>query len=486
MKANKFSTIYFLIFVLLMASVRAQASYVNLNARPTYFTNASPSATVYDVSGGRITQRASLQIAANQGRYVAIQSVKAITALQLARGALAVVQRHPVITALSAAGLVYVALDDGGEFQQQTGTGTQALDCTDGCYNAVASGSTFYSEDATTAARAALASRELSFTHCVELGGTHNNVRCYGELLDENGEVISTGSNASGYTTGVDHQCGSGQIYSTGQGCIADEWSESQPAYETIPFEQAVSELGSHLESAPNAVETLLNDFTAQPEPEIDQAIYEQGAVETHFEGPAQVSGDMPDGSTWDQNLYYDENGVYISPPVVTTPQGDTYIDYSYEPVVADSAANTGTTEVNVDIDLSGVEQRLDQIIENTAQGECDPKAANYYECLSAPMSQLPEHSTINFQTFEEVNASFKNRLDTAQLTQAFGNFANLINLQSASCPQFAVDLTEQFGPTGNASTDIHCSLMENAAPVLSAVMLVAYTWLAFRIFASA
>ena len=116
--------------------------------------------------------------------------------------------------------------------------------------------------------------------------------------------------------------------------------------------------------------------------------------------------------------------------------------------------------------------------------GPCDPSQPDYYQCLDTPLGNLPVHSQSDASTFDEANANFKARLDGAPVVQAFSGMADIVNVDAGQCPEFSIDFPSPINTT--ASTDIHCTLMTTIAPVLSAVMIVVYIWVAFRIFASA
>lgn len=129
---------------------------------------------------------------------------------------------------------------------------------------------------------------------------------------------------------------------------------------------------------------------------------------------------------------------------------------------------------------------KLDAINNSLNSGSCNPKSPDYYQCINAPLSNLPAHSsTGTATTIAEANANFKARIDGSQLIQAFSGMANLINLSNAQCPVFSIDLR---GTVVNelVSTTVHCDLMETIKPLIGSMMIIIYIWISFRIFASA
>ena len=147
-------------------------------------------------------------------------------------------------------------------------------------------------------------------------------------------------------------------------------------------------------------------------------------------------------------------------------------------------SGENNTNAITNSVDALG--SKLDAINSSLNSGPCDPNSPDYYQCMDTPMGNLPSHSsTGGATTIAEANTNFKARIDGAEVVQAFSGMANLINLSNAQCPEFSMDLR---GTPINelVSTTVHCDLMETIKPIISAVMIIIYIWIAFRIFASA
>jgi hypothetical protein len=124
------------------------------------------------------------------------------------------------------------------------------------------------------------------------------------------------------------------------------------------------------------------------------------------------------------------------------------------------------------------------QVCEPTPAPECDPNSANYYECIKPTVGAMPAHLELTFNTVEEVHDNFQLRLSAAPVSQAFASMASIFDVSAGECPVLAFDLPAPINET--ISTDIHCSTLLNIAPTLSLIMIAIYSFIAFRIFASA
>jgi hypothetical protein len=115
--------------------------------------------------------------------------------------------------------------------------------------------------------------------------------------------------------------------------------------------------------------------------------------------------------------------------------------------------------------------------------GNCDPTASNYLACIGKDKKELPKHveTDSGAKSIDEVNQNFINRLNKSPVVKSFNNIKNVVSVSGAQCPEFRAPL---FGR--DISTTIHCTLWQLCAGVLSAVMIAAWSIIAFRIFASA
>jgi hypothetical protein len=154
------------------------------------------------------------------------------------------------------------------------------------------------------------------------------------------------------------------------------------------------------------------------------------------------------------------------------------------ETAVRDSITSSeiNTDAITTSIDALG--EQLAGINDSLELGACDPSQPDYYQCLETPFSNLPDHSSTESTTIGEAVTQFNARIEASQVVQAFSGMAGLISLQAAQCPVFSIDLR---GTPVNeqVSTTIHCDLRETIGPLISAVMIIVYVWIAFRIFAS-
>ncbi|WP_370981007.1 hypothetical protein [Agaribacterium sp. ZY112] len=133
---------------------------------------------------------------------------------------------------------------------------------------------------------------------------------------------------------------------------------------------------------------------------------------------------------------------------------------------------------------INQVGAKIDSINEALNSGPCDPNLTNYIECISPPPKDLPPNISAGVGSYEEAMTNFRSRITSSNVVQAFSDMTTIISLDNAICPGFSINL-ESTIINKNISTTIHCDLMESVKPILSAVMLIIYTWIAFRIFAS-
>ena len=123
----------------------------------------------------------------------------------------------------------------------------------------------------------------------------------------------------------------------------------------------------------------------------------------------------------------------------------------------------------------------------SSGSGECDPEAADYLECIGNNKKDFAAHTVTDSgaTTFGEVNQNFMDRLNGSPVVQSFSSFENIMTVEQSECPVFSIDLTDTLIGR-EISTDLHCQLMESIRPVLSIVMMIIWSFVAFRVFASA
>ena len=132
----------------------------------------------------------------------------------------------------------------------------------------------------------------------------------------------------------------------------------------------------------------------------------------------------------------------------------------------------------------SDIADSIDSLADSLGNdGPCDPSQANYHTCLDNPLTPLPDHVE-SPDSFEDSNTTFKSRLDNVPLVLAFDGISSMMSFENAVCPNFEMDLPEPINE--NISTQIHCELYDSISGILSAVMIIIWTFLGFRIFASA
>ncbi|CAA0100622.1 Uncharacterised protein [BD1-7 clade bacterium] len=162
---------------------------------------------------------------------------------------------------------------------------------------------------------------------------------------------------------------------------------------------------------------------------------------------------------------------IMLNDPSTLQIQEGVFPDIFGETTLSDTDQATGEDLVQSPsdpVDLTGVESRLDQLIENT----------------TFEFSPLPSHTINDKTSLDEVMSSFYTRITQAPIIQSFSAVGGVIS-EGGSCPIFTVDLSGTLiGKT--VSTDAHCDLVEYIRPVLGTLMMVVYLIAAFRIFASA
>ncbi len=145
------------------------------------------------------------------------------------------------------------------------------------------------------------------------------------------------------------------------------------------------------------------------------------------------------------------------------------------------SSGEGGADAIRRSVDTLG--SILGEISQKNA-GPCDPTKPDYYSCLQNPLTNFPAHSSGEALTFADVNANFKTRLDGAPVIAAFSGIAEIVNFENSQCPPFEISVPAPIDKT--VSTQIHCELMTDISPIIGPIMIIVYTVIGFRIFASA
>ncbi|VUD46406.1 hypothetical protein TDB9533_00817 [Thalassocella blandensis] len=188
----------------------------------------------------------------------------------------------------------------------------------------------------------------------------------------------------------------------------------------------------------------------------------------------------------------YNDWGICVNMPTYTTVNQQT--DKETTTIVRDSTTGevisetTSNSSQQTPITGNGNPNRPQQQkveVEFKFEGECDPSEKNYYDCVDVELQDFSEHTQTDATTFAEANINFKDRIVASDTVQAFENMKNLVRVDNGICPQFSIDLSNTLIKQ-TISTTIHCSLMNDIKPYLSAVMIVIYIFTGFRIFASA
>ena len=116
------------------------------------------------------------------------------------------------------------------------------------------------------------------------------------------------------------------------------------------------------------------------------------------------------------------------------------------------------------------------------SDGSCDPTQPNYLSCISSS-SEFTTTQT-EFTSFSDVNASFYSKLQNVPIYQAVTQFGSFIQFDTPECPALSFDFHDDaFLP--DISTQIHCDIFQTIAPIISPILLIFYTIVAFRIFMS-
>jgi hypothetical protein len=147
-----------------------------------------------------------------------------------------------------------------------------------------------------------------------------------------------------------------------------------------------------------------------------------------------------------------------------------------------ESTINSASTSI-----ANNLGAKLDSINQSLNSGECDPKSANYYDCLNnSGTGSFPSHSsTGGASSIDEAFINFKGRIENSELISSFSGMSQLIDVSNSQCPQLSIDLRDTI-VNKVATTTLHCELMESIKPFLTSLMMVIYIWAGFRVFASA
>lgn len=147
-----------------------------------------------------------------------------------------------------------------------------------------------------------------------------------------------------------------------------------------------------------------------------------------------------------------------------------------------ESTINSASTSI-----ADNLGAKLDAINQSLNSGECNPKSANYYDCLNnSGTGSFPSHSsTGGASSIDQAFTNFKGRIEGSELISSFSGMSELVDVSNAQCPDFSINLRDTILNTV-ATTTLHCELMESIKPFLTSLMMVIYIWAGFRVFASA
>ncbi len=177
-----------------------------------------------------------------------------------------------------------------------------------------------------------------------------------------------------------------------------------------------------------------------------------------------------------------------------TEPELDDDINQEQELLVLYCSSDSGSGDLDGDpsIDVSGIESRLDQ--SNTLLGQIDStiqsngsSQANRDDSRDQILEEIAENTSTELPEgnfFSGMFSEVSSRLGNSALVQTFSGVANILNLSSAQCPDFSIDLPSPINST--VSTTVHCTVMDSVRTPLSAVMHVVFVIAGFRIVASA
>ena len=94
-----------------------------------------------------------------------------------------------------------------------------------------------------------------------------------------------------------------------------------------------------------------------------------------------------------------------------------------------------------------------------------------------------PVHS-LSDSDYETTATLFTTRINNSDIVTSFNNVSNIISSGVGTCPLFSMVLPAPINKT--IATTIHCDLFSSISVPLSVVTLAMYTFIGFRIVASA
>lgn len=140
----------------------------------------------------------------------------------------------------------------------------------------------------------------------------------------------------------------------------------------------------------------------------------------------------------------------------------------------------TATEDILLSIDskLDGINTGV-----NTAPvtGPCDSSQIDYLDCLK--INNLPVH-TSTLLTTDQALINFKDRVTASPVLVSFNNVSGMFNTTAGTCPPLSIDLPYPINAT--VSSTLFCDLITSNSMALASVMMVVWSFVAFRILAGA
>jgi hypothetical protein len=126
-------------------------------------------------------------------------------------------------------------------------------------------------------------------------------------------------------------------------------------------------------------------------------------------------------------------------------------------------------------LDLLGDDRSSEEILERMDE------IIDYLGFADITVQPTDIESSIDTNKISEFNTDFEN----TPIMLAFDNAFNLMNFDNPECPELVIDLTGTLIKS-TIQSDIFCDLLEQVSGPLGTVMLACWTFLGFRIFATA
>lgn len=117
--------------------------------------------------------------------------------------------------------------------------------------------------------------------------------------------------------------------------------------------------------------------------------------------------------------------------------------------------------------------------------GPCNPSEPGYLECAAGDAKPMPDHTDNGGKTIEGGFQEVYQRMKDAPISQAMEGMRTIVPDGPGNCPPLTIDLSMTLIGK-SVSTSMHCELAESIRGIVAPIMLVMYTIIGFRIFASA